>query len=170
MVTLRRLLKTDGDALAEFYEAVPLSDQRFYCPHPLDRENALRNASRADDPGRITLIAEIPDGKIVGYAWVRRKDQTAETGNFGICFRPEYQGSGAGRALMTLLFKNVREYGPRIVRLTVQKDNDRGVVLYQKLGFQIVEERWRGPVAHLGLPAELEYVMEWRLPEKNRGM
>ncbi len=159
-VTLRLLQSDDGARLAEFYAAVPAADQRFYCPHPLEREHAFRNAARADDPCQIVVLAVAPEGMIAGYAWVRWKDTPAATGNFGICVRPDYQGGGAGRALMTRLFDMIRAAGPPRVRLTVQQANARGVALYKRMGFRIVEERQRHAIPALGLPAEPEYVME----------
>ncbi len=159
-ITLRLLQPDDGARLAELYAAVPAADRRFYCPHPLDREHAFRNAARADDPCQIVVVAVSREGAIAGYAWVRWKDTRAGTGNFGICVRPDYQGGGAGRALMERLFAMVREAGPPLVRLTVQRANARGVALYQRMGFRIVEERRRHAIPALGLPAEPEYVME----------
>lgn len=159
-VNLRLLQSDDGARLAALYAAVPAADRRFYCPHPLDCAHALENAALAGDPCRIVLAAVTPAGEFAGYAWVRWKDVNTATGNFGICVRPDYQGSGAGRALMERLFDMVREAGPPRVRLTVQKANARAVALYQKLGFRLVEERQRHAIPALGLPAEPEYVME----------
>lgn len=159
-VTLRWLRTDDGERLAELYAAVTAADRRFYCPHPLDRAHALKNAALADDPCQIVLAAETPAGEFAGYAWVRWKDAAAYQGNFGICVRPDYQGNGTGRALMTRLFEVVREAGPPVVRLTVQQANARGVALYRKMGFRIVEERQRHAIPALGLPSEPEYVME----------
>ncbi|MBI3922956.1 MAG: hypothetical protein HY318_16160, partial [Armatimonadetes bacterium] len=56
--TLRLLSPEDGEALTEFYEGVPREDIRFYCPHRLDRDQALANAARAYSPMEVVLVLE----------------------------------------------------------------------------------------------------------------
>ena len=52
---------------------------------------------------------------------------------------PEYQGKGIGSACMTRIIDNAN-LEQRVVVLQVLKVNTRGVVLYQRLGFTIVDE------------------------------
>lgn len=159
-VTIRPLLPEDGEALAAFYASVPQEDYRFYCPHPLDREHALANAAKAFSPLEVVLVLEPEPGRIGGYAWYRWKAPNAERSTFGICVGRALQGTGAGRALMKRLMEIAAEVGPPIMCLTVQKANPRAVALYQSMGFRIVREQMRAPMADGLFPSEPEYAME----------
>jgi ribosomal protein S18 acetylase RimI-like enzyme len=55
---------------------------------------------------------------------------------------------------MERLMKIAHDIGPNIMSLTVQKSNARAVILYQKMGFQIIREQLRGG------DNEPEYYME----------
>jgi ribosomal protein S18 acetylase RimI-like enzyme len=143
-VLIRPLAQADGPALADFYESVPPEDYRFYCPHPLDRENASRKAAGADDPLSVILVAESSGGRIAGYAWYKWKSPDAERSGFGICIRREFQGRGLGKALMARLNEIARLLGPPVMGLTVQKANPRAVALYREMGFAVVREQLRG--------------------------
>jgi ribosomal protein S18 acetylase RimI-like enzyme len=82
--------------------------------------------------------------------------------HFGLCIRRGLQASGAGNALMTRLLEVAKEIGPPVMGLTVQKANARAVALYTKMGFRVVREQMRGPMAVDGFPPEPEYYMERR--------
>jgi len=161
-VHLRPLTTADGEALADCYADIPPEHIRFYCPYPLDREHALRNASRADSPTEVVLVAETADRRIAGYAWYRWSDG-APASSFGICLRPAYQGQRLGRALMTRLLAIAREVGPRVMSLTVQLANTRAVKLYTSMGFTVVREQTRQPDPARGFAEEPEYYMELTL-------
>ncbi len=158
--TIRPLSPEDGEALAAFYAGVPMEDIRFYCPHPLDREHALSNAANALSPLEVVLVVETPAQPIAGYAWYRWKEENAERSTFGICVGRAIQGTGAGRALMARLAEIAAVAGPPVMCLTVQKANARAVALYQSMGFRIVREQMRGPMAMGTFPPEPEYAME----------
>lgn len=156
---VRALHESDADDLGDFYAAIPREAIRFYCPHPLDREHARRNAAKALAPYEVVLVLEPAAGGIGGYAWYRWHDG-AERSGFGICIRPDHQGNGAGRALMQRLLEIAATVGPRTICLTVQKANARAVALYQSMGFQIVREQMRGPLPGHDFPPEPEFYME----------
>ena len=42
---VRPLTQDDAPALGDFYESVPRTDVRFYCPHPLTRDEAAAKAA-----------------------------------------------------------------------------------------------------------------------------
>lgn len=155
---IRPLDPGDAEDLAAFYAAIPRPDIRFYNPHPLTREMALKNAAAAFSPCEAVLVLAVETG-IGGYAWYRWT-QGAPASGFGICIRSDFKGSGAGRALMTRLLEIARTVGPPVMRLTVQKANSRAFALYSSMGFQVVREQMVG--ARAEFEAEPEYVMEWR--------
>lgn len=153
-VVVRPVARGDGEAMAEFYAAVPAKDCFFYCPYPLTRENALARAAEAECPWFVCLVAQAGDGRLAGYAWYRWKEAAAAMSHFGMCIRPEFQGVGVGRGLMRRLLEVAGEVGPPRMCLTVQKSNPRAVSLYGKMGFTVVREQVR---ARDGEP---EYYME----------
>jgi len=160
---IRALSVDDGERLADFYDAVPSEDYRFYCPHPLDREHALKNAELALSPLRVVLVLQTPEDEIGGYAWYRWPNEQAERSGFGICIRRDCQGLGVGKALTARLMEIAESVGPPVMRLTVQKANERALALYRNNGFQVVREQMRAAVMPNGFPPEPEYVMERRV-------
>lgn len=158
---IRLLAPDDGERLADFYSRIPPEDNHYYCPHPLDREHALRNAAASEEPGFVCLVL-IPDAtakskkndeEIAGYAWYRWPSGAVKS-SFGICIRRDYQGAGAGRILITKLLELARLIGPPVMSLTAQKANSGAVRLYQKMGFTVQREQQRGG------DGEPEYYME----------
>lgn len=158
-LTVRLLAPADGEALAEFYQGVPWEDYRFYCPHPLTREQALRKAQHlADAENFVCVVGVDAAGQIVGYAWYHWNEADSPSSSFGICISRTYQGSGTGQALMRHLFEVAHEIGPAHMHLTVQMANPSAVRLYQKMGFVIVREQMRSATEEF--PAEPEFRME----------
>lgn len=157
---VRPLAETDGPALAALYAAIPPEDERFYCPHPLDREHAFANAARAASPLEVVLVLETDAGRFAGYAWFRWTEAGAATSVFGICLRRAYQGLGAGRLLMARVNEIARAIGPPRMALTVQQANPRAVALYRAMGFVVVREQLRPAKPERGWDAEPEYGME----------
>ena len=157
---LRPLAPDDGEVLAAFYAEVPREDIRFYCPHPLDREHALRSASRAHSPQEVVLVLEVPGVGIGGYAWYRWEGADAERSGFGICISRACQGVGAGKLLMTRLLEIAREIGPAVMCLTVQLANAPALALYRQTGFRVVREQTRQHDPAFGFGPEPEYYME----------
>ena len=161
-VRLRLLRADDGDRLAAFYARVPRRDFRFYCPYALTAGQAAKNAALADDARRIVVVLEdSADGSIGGYAWCKWDKDSAEASSFGICVRPDFQGVGAGRALMARLLAIATRFGPRFMELTVQLANAGAVHLYRSMGFEVVREQERKP--SFGFGPEPEYFMRRRL-------
>jgi len=156
-VVLRLLTSEDGDRLARFYSGIPREDVRFYCPHPLDRDHAHRNADTADAPDN-TVLVMVAGGDIVGYCWVRAKPGESDFGTFGICVSRGFQGCGAGVQLIERLLEITDSQGPPVIHLTVQEANGRAVGLYQRFGFRITRRGTRE--ATFGFPEEPQVWME----------
>lgn len=90
----------------------------------------------------IAFVADI-DGKIVGAVWVRIMNDYGHiddnTPSFAISLYKEYRGKGIGTALMKEMLTTLKERGYKQASLSVQKEN-YAAKMYQKLGFQIIEE------------------------------
>lgn len=156
-VTLRFLSGEDGERLADFYASVPREDFRFYRPHALDREHALKKAARADEATSVILVAETDDGRIAGYAWYQWKPE-ADKSIFGICLRHEFQGAGLAPALTGRLLEIARTVGPTLMTLNVHIANGRAVAFYKSIGFTTV--RTDVSEGTFGFPPEPQYWME----------
>ena len=157
-VVIRPLAETDGAALAQFYAGIPPEDVLFYCPHPLTREYAFKNAAQAASPTEVVLVMETTGGTIGGYAWYRWSADAAVS-CFGICVARSCQGAGAGQQLISRLLAVARKVGPPVMSLTVQKKNPKGVELYAKMGFRVIREQFRAA------DGEPEFHMELRVRE-----
>lgn len=90
----------------------------------------------------IALVADV-NGEIVGAVWVRIMNDYGhiddKTPSFAISLYKEYRGKGIGTALMKEMLTTLIEHGYEQASLSVQKANF-AAKMYQKLGFQIIEE------------------------------
>ena len=90
----------------------------------------------------IALVADV-NGEIVGAVWVRIMNDYGhiddKTPSFAISLYKEYRGKGIGTALMKEMLTTLKEHGYEQASLSVQKANF-AAKMYQKLGFQIIEE------------------------------
>lgn len=90
----------------------------------------------------LCIIAE-EDGRPVGAAWTRIMNDYGhvddETQSFAISLYKEYRGQGIGTEMMKAMLALLKEQGYEQASLAVQKEN-YAVRMYQKLGFEIVDE------------------------------
>jgi ribosomal-protein-alanine N-acetyltransferase len=115
--------------------------------HPL-WHNSFETLQLAFSQALFATVAESPDG-ILGYQISTGHGQRAHLARLAV--RPEVQGQGTGRALLSDLFTKVTRNG--IVRLSVntQSDNLTSLNLYQKMGFNRTGEEY--PVYTFDVPA-----------------
>lgn len=90
----------------------------------------------------IGMVAEV-DGQIIGAAWVRVMNDYGHIDNntpsFAISVYKDYRGLGTGTDLMKEMLRVLKARGYKQASLSVQKAN-YAVRMYQKVGFQIVDE------------------------------
>lgn len=90
----------------------------------------------------IAFVVDI-DGKIVGAVWVRIMNDYGHvddsTPSFAISLYKDYRRKGIGTALMKEMLTSLKLRGYEQASLSVQKEN-YATKMYQKLGFQIIEE------------------------------
>jgi len=88
---------------------------------------------------KLFIVAEI-NGKIVGNLVFRGgvKFRTKHAGEFGVSVLMEYWGLGIGRKLITFLIDWATHTNIiKKINLRVREDNNRGIELYQSLGFKV---------------------------------
>jgi ribosomal protein S18 acetylase RimI-like enzyme len=110
--------------------------------------NSLDTLRLAFSQSLIATVAENSHG-ILGYQISTGHGQRAHLARLAV--RPEVQGHGIGRALLSDLFNRIIQAG--IVRLSVntQSDNVTSLSLYKRMGFQRTGEEY--PVYTFNVPA-----------------
>lgn len=144
--TIRELRGTEYPLLKEFlYEAIFVPEGMGPPPRAIldGPELQVYISGFGTQPDDRALCAEV-NGTIVGAVWVRIMDDyghiDGETPSFAISLYKEYRGLGIGTELMGRMLAILEGRGYRRASLAVQKAN-YAVKLYQKLGFEIVDER-----------------------------
>lgn len=86
-----------------------------------------------------SVVAETPDGEVVGYAFVGEENEDSNGYAFGyvrsMAVHSDYRRRGYGRALL----EAVIDSGEREIDLFVDERNEPAIRLYQCLGFQLAE-------------------------------
>lgn len=161
-ITIRLLEAADAQGVVDFYAAIPEQDGIYYVP-PSARtgEKALARAAAADDPYEVCLVLADDAGVIHGEAWYRWSAQRPQQSLFGIAIRRTMQGVGAGRRIMTRLMEIGDAYGPPVMALTVQVENERAWKLYTSMGF--VKFRQQDRAKREDSPPMPEFYMERRM-------
>ncbi len=80
-------------------------------------------------------VAEL-DKKIIGYAVFINAVQECHLLN--ICIKPNMQGNGLGRKLLTHVLRKAKEKNAKCVFLEVRPSNSHAVALYESEGFNEV--------------------------------
>ena len=92
--------------------------------------------------GDICFVAEA-DESVIGAVWVRIMDDSShvdnETPSFAISLLKKYRNYGIGTELMKKMLAELKACGYKQASLAVQKLN-YAVKMYQKVGFQIMDE------------------------------
>ena len=142
---IREMKKTEYPLLSDFlYEAIYIPQGVEAPPRSIIESPELQvyvehfGTRRAD----YALAAEV-DSKVIGAVWVRVMNDyghiDADTPSLAIALYKPYRGHGIGTALMESMLTLLKEKGESGLSLSVQKAND-AVRMYQRLGFQIVDE------------------------------
>lgn len=155
MVTLRPVEDADNAFLRDLYGStradeiaqVPWSDEEVSAF--LDMQfTAQKTDYAARFPDAEHSIIEV-DGQSVGRIWIDRRD--AEIRLIDIALLPEARGGGTGTQLLERL-QSEAERAAKPLRHSVYKTNLGALRLYERLGFQVVED------------FETHVLMEWARP------
>lgn len=151
---VRRAREADAQASFRWFadprvtEYLPLAGERSL-PLP-EIESFLARACRDDDPD-FSVSIELRDGRLIGCGGLRNivPGESAEVSV--VIGEPELWGAGYGREAMELLlrfgFENLRL---RSLWLVARAENQRGLRLFEKLGF-VVEARQEAAVVVAGV-------------------
>lgn len=146
MAVIREIKSFEYPLLEDFlYEAIFIPDGIEPPPKSIVQEPELQIyvshfGEKKDDRA---LVAEV-DGKVVGAVWARMMPDYGhiddETPSLAISLYKAYRGLGIGTALLQAMLSFLKESGYTRTSLSVQKANHT-VKLYQKAGYEVVEEK-----------------------------
>ena len=146
MTHIREIQKEEIPVLDDFlYEAIFIPQGVVPPPRSIIEQEDLQLYVRGfgESPHDHCLVAEC-DGKIVGAVWVRVMNDYGhvdnQTPSLAISLYPDYRGQGIGTQLLRQMMELLRQEGYAQVSLSVQKVN-YALRMYQKAGFEIVEDR-----------------------------
>jgi len=130
---IRKLKKADTEKFYEFFTALSERTKYFFHPHPFDRETAEKLCNERDK--NTVRFVVIIDEKIAGYGFLWNLNN--DFPSLGICIRDDFQGKGIGKGLVEYLINFAKKKDKKGLVLTVYKDNENAISLYQKYGFEI---------------------------------
>ncbi len=137
-----KLQSDDIQTLFRFYNSLEISAVEKYRPYGwVITQQALKNGpiKRINTNREISLVVRDSADNIWGHCFIIIHD--AKTPTFGIGLHKQLRGKGFGKKIMQEVI-NIADntYKLPTVGLTVLKENERAVKLYQSLGFEITEE------------------------------
>lgn len=148
-VEIREIQKQEIGKLQDMlYEAIYQPDESRLIPRSVLQLPEINNyikdfGSKKDD---YCLVA-IDNGEIIGSVWIRILDGEikgygnidGKTPEFSISLYKEYRGFGIGTRLMSSMISYLKKHGYKQASLNVKKQN-YAVKLYEKMGFEVIEE------------------------------
>ncbi len=141
---IREIRESEYPILSDFlYEAIFIPEGMEKPPKSIIEQPELQiyvaDFGKEDD---WCLVAETKE-KIVGAVWVRIMNDYGhvddETPSFAISLYEGYRHLGIGTALMRAMLRLLKDKGYKQTSLSVQKAN-YAVVMYRKVGFEVVDE------------------------------
>ncbi|EAQ63973.1 acetyltransferase [Marinomonas sp. MED121] len=139
-VKIRRAEPSDARAIKEIYECENAYKETLQLPHP---SLALWEKRTSNLPDNVYVYVALLDGVIVGALGfeVCTNPRRRHVGSFGMGVKDNVQGKGVGSALLAAIIDLSDKWlNLRRLELTVFVDNERGINLYQKFGFEIEGE------------------------------
>jgi|WetSurMetagenome_2_1015567.scaffolds.fasta_scaffold55114_4 ribosomal protein S18 acetylase RimI-like enzyme len=82
--------------------------------------------------GRLFVLEDAADGRIVGTSWVTDDGRRLLLHHFAV--RPSHQGRGLAKLLVRASLRTAKERGMQI-KLEVHRDNAKAIALYRGAGF-----------------------------------
>lgn len=131
-VVVRRLRRTDHEALQAFNAALSDESRRKFLPHMYDDATVRKVLDRAE-AGDDFILGVFAGGILVGYFFLWRARERVPL--LGIGLLDEWQHRGLGAPMMEILICEARATNREGIELTTMMDNHAAFALYQKVGF-----------------------------------
>ncbi|MDR1772520.1 MAG: GNAT family N-acetyltransferase [Hungatella sp.] len=140
------LLKSPGpcDASAILKLMIQTSDETSYMARYADEINISLHheqdiLSSILKSQKDLMICAIVNGKIIANAGINPIEgfeRYAHRASFGISICKEFWGLGIGSHLLSAIIRGAREMGYEQLELEMVQENQRGLALYKKFGFE----------------------------------
>jgi perosamine synthetase len=133
---IARVAASDEEDLAIFLETLAADGEsaRFFHPHPLSRAYARDLCARVGSCRDRYYLGRY-GGRVVAYSMLRGWDEGYAVPSFGVAVHPALRDAGLGQAMLAHAIAESRAAGASRLRLTVYRNNQRGVHVYRKFGF-----------------------------------
>lgn len=138
------------DALVDFYDNYPSRDRSMSLP-PLTRPQIESWVNKLVDRGRNILASH--NGELIGHVAFMPADK--DEPEIIVFIASEYQNRGLGTELCRQAMAHAAENGHSALRLHVNADNERALVVYRSLGFVEVDREDKRIEMRLALDSEL---------------
>ena len=135
---MRPAQATDHAAIWSILEPVIRAAEAYALPRDMSRDEALAYWAGTD---RETFVAEDESGRVIGTYYLRANQAGggAHVANAGYMVAADAAGRGVARAMFAHSAERARERGFRAMQFNfVVSTNERGVRLWQSLGFDTV--------------------------------
>ena len=139
-LTIRDATPADAAAVAEIYAHHVLHGTGTFEEVPPPPEEIARRMADLAERGLPWLLAEAPDGAVLGYAYAtpyRPRSGYRFTVEDAVYVAPHAQRRGAGRALLTALIERLEAQGYRtLVAAIGDSANTASIELHRACGFE----------------------------------
>ena len=136
--TIRRAEPTDAEALRRIYDGPRAMRGTLQLPYPSTENWRKRLAEPPDET--FTLVACV-ENEVIGQSRLHtfpNRPRRRHAGHIGMAVRDDWQGKGAGTALMQAMVDMADKWlNLSRLELDVYIDNEPAIRLYKKFGFVI---------------------------------
>jgi len=139
-VTLRRAEARDLAPITDIYNHAVLHTTATADYDPITVESRRKWLTGLEAAGLVAIVAESGD-EVVGWgALVPYSDRMGYrfTAYDSVYLRPDFQGRGVGRTLLSHLIQHAQSAGLHSIIASVDSDNTASIRLHQSFGFQAV--------------------------------
>jgi len=134
----RKLAPDMESGLVAFFDLILVEgDDQFFHPHSFNRESAHAISHYT---GKDQYVVIILNEEIVGYGMLRGWDDGYEIPSLGMIIGKALRGRGVGYSFIQYLHALALLAGAERIRLTVCKNNEGAIRLYEKVGYRLSEE------------------------------
>lgn len=128
---IKKLELSDISNLVEFGNR-NIEEFKYFHPHVFNKETLINILEQTRKDLYYIIIF---NNLIIGYGMLRGMDEGYEIPSLGIAIDKDYSGKGLGSLLMVFLETTAKLHKYTKMRLRVNKDNQKAISLYKKLGY-----------------------------------
>ena len=140
-VILRNCEDADAEMFFKFHALISSQTQHtlFVENHPPDVHKLKKAWSSTNENLRDLRVAVFLKKEMIAMLGFQSEVHPwlIHSGHFGMMVLQDFWGQGIGQKLIEIMFHHAHSVGVERIEAKVRVGNDRGIGLYQKMGFQI---------------------------------